>query len=316
MAVLRINWRGADFAEADWRPALARALDAVPRGAPVVILIHGYRYTPDGPDWRDPHRSIYAAADGIGDVAWPAGLGFSAESPADGLCIAFGWPGAVAREPGRAPFAAAYAAAEAAGEGLADLLDVMAARRPDLRADLFAHSLGARVALTATARARTTPGRLLLLGAAEFALPAQAAMAATGGVEVYNFIARQNRVFDRLFVAFAPREARRAGGGALGRSGLGRRDARWIDLQIDGRRFERWVAERGRALAPRARPVCHWSFYARDGVMALHRAILRDRERWSIAHLRAAGAPEGLELRWPVFAPAPAPAQQGRLSAA
>jgi hypothetical protein len=281
------------------RTGLRAALGRTPAGASVVILVHGYRYRPDDPA-RDPHRLLYGGGPG---ADWPGALGFSAEGRMDGLAIGFGWDaaaghGACLLRRGRSGFAEVYGRAAQAGAALAALMARIAALRPDLRADVFAHSLGARVALCALGRgaARRAAGRMILLGAAEDAAAARSRMparAAAGGLEVYHMAARHNAAFDALFEAAAPRRGGRRPA-ALGRTGLGEARADWMDLQIDRPDFAVWAAGRGVRLGPAPRRVCHWGFYTRPGAMDLHRAILRDRAAWSIAALRADGAPEGM----------------------
>ena len=334
---------------------LGRALARVPRGAPVAILLHGYRYRPGDPA-RDPHIQLYGGigpdpeARARGALAdWPAALGFSADLRGDGLCLGFGWDacephGASLAREARNGFASVYARAAGAGEALAALIACIGAARPDLRVDLFAHSLWARVALAAIASpaVRGRVGRAILLGAAEDAGVAAAAMAAAEragrgrGLAVYHFAARHNDAFDLLFEAAAPRvEGRRPqalgrAGPACGpgmRNGMGpgrgggmvagmeaapARRPDWIDLQLDAPAFQAWAEGRGAPLAPVARRVCHWSFYTRPGAMELYRAILRDRGAWSIPAMRAAGAPEGFEARWSRLAPLRAPRPEAR----
>ena len=78
--------------------------------------------------------------------------------------------------------------------------------------------------------------------------------------------------------------------------GLGLRPALpcWLDLQLDRAEVTAWINAQGiRLTDPRAR-FCHWSFYTRDGALAVYQAILRRRPGWDLASLRAAGcfAPE------------------------
>jgi len=76
--------------------ALGKALRAVPAEAPVVVMIHGFRFSPARPG-RCPHGHILSPApqsDSWKAVSWPRHLGFSGRSPSEGLCIAFGWEAA------------------------------------------------------------------------------------------------------------------------------------------------------------------------------------------------------------------------------
>ena len=122
------------------------------------------------------------------------------------------------------------------------------------------------------------------------------------GLEIFNVISRQNDLFDALFECAAPRPAGLPSG-ALGRAGLGARRPDWVDLQLDGPGFERWLATRGARLGPAGARICHRSFYARPNAMAFYARILRDRARWSIGAMRADGLPEALCPRWSRLAP-------------
>jgi len=301
----------------------ARALEAAPRGACATVLIHGYRFRPGDPR-RDPFAQLYGgpAPDGAARCSdWTAALGAEGAEPV----IGFGWDARAGHlsswlSEGRNGFAQVYDRAKDAGEALQALLEAMRARRPDVTIDLFAHSLGARVALSA-ARAPGL-GRLILMGAAEDAERAAAALPPLGrGPQVFHMAARHNDLFDAMFEAAAPRIEGRAPR-ALGRAGLGRARRDWIDLQLDAPELIAWLARRGVRLEPRTPPICHWSFYARAGAMVLYRRILRERTAWSIPALRTAGAPEGLSPRWsrlalrlPLQAPAPGAAGAGPAAA-
>ncbi len=300
MAILRID------CEADGRVDLRafRALEP-PAPGPTVLLAHGFKYDPAHP-CATPARTLYAAEDppetrGGRLASWPRALGLDG---AAGLAVGFGWPARAPLLPpllreGRNGFAAAYAAAAAAGAGLAATVEAAARARPQ-PVDVLAHSLGARVALSAVralaAEGRVDVlarlGRLILLGPAEFAAEARAALAACArlgvqGPEVYAFTARGNAPFDRLFEALGPWGM----GPSLGRAGLGERRPRWIDLAFDDPGFAPWAAAQGLPLAPAGAGPCHWSFYARPGAMALHRAILDRRPGLDVAQMRASGAP-------------------------
>ncbi|MEM9199547.1 MAG: alpha/beta hydrolase [Pseudomonadota bacterium] len=160
---------------------------ACPPGAPIAVLIHGYRFDPGTPD-HDPHRLLYAQAPARQSAklaSWTDGLGFGA-GPETGLAIGFGWPARAAHLPslvrlGHTGFAEVYARAGAAGAALAALIAQIAHLAPNRPIDILAHSLGARVALSALPRlgpaAAGAVGRLILLGGAEYAGTARAALA-------------------------------------------------------------------------------------------------------------------------------------------
>ncbi|MEM8755121.1 MAG: hypothetical protein AAGF90_19320 [Pseudomonadota bacterium] len=272
MAIFRLNIAedgGVAAADGgDWRAALTAAIERAPRAASVATLIHGFSYTwrPEEPGFC-PHRSIFrAAAPDDGPVcAWPGALGFD-ESPETPLCLAVGWD---ARAGGLRGFPAVYRRAEATGRGLAAVAEVAAeAGRP---LDCLAHSLGARVALGAVARApRGAMRRAILLGPAADLHEAEAALdAAGGGAQILHVDARANRVFDGLYHVFAPR---RAGARPLGRAAPAHRG--WVRLRIDDGATRDALARRGARLSEAFPTLSHSCFYADPGLMAFYAALL------------------------------------------
>ena len=282
--------------------------------APIIILTHGFMFDPFGGPHCDPHKFLYhfdadrAAQDRWQrSVSWPLGLGFSHENEAgaEGLCVAFSWSArASLREAWlrqrRARFALAYDEAGMAGEALAETIRVLADAFPGRRIDLVGHSLGARVVLAAIAslarsgdEARRAVGRAILLNPAEFVGSAIETLALAGEAmpQVYAVGARENSIFNMLLERFASKVPHERVG--LGREGLGRAHPRWIDLQLDRADLGAWLAARGIRIDSTPRKACHWGVYNRENVMALYRAILRERVAWSLEALRAAHLPEG-----------------------
>jgi hypothetical protein len=316
MAVLRVNAAAdgtipAPGTLANWRETLQTAVARLPADAPVTILVHGYRYS-----WRplrglpchDPHRLLYVLDD-LAPCArkrprtanWPRALGYSEKEFEDGLCIALGWDARHWR-PGHDCFAKVHRTAERTAAALVRLVHLVAEADPRRRVDCLSHSLGARVVLQALRRAPGLPvARAILLGAAEHAGEARAALAAQdlagSTTEFFHVIARANDIYDALFQLFAPRPAE-PGDVPLGVRGLGRPHRRWLDLQLDHPEVRHWLTRQG--LAPERPPerISHWSFYADPGAMAFYRAILRDRRRWSVGAMRARGLPGTIEPRW------------------
>ena len=70
-------------------PALRDAARRLPAGAPVLVMLHGYRYSPAHPA-HDPHRHILSPQAGPGGISWPQQLGFQGD-PSEGLALACGW---------------------------------------------------------------------------------------------------------------------------------------------------------------------------------------------------------------------------------
>lgn len=289
MPLLRVNaddGRPVGVGGEDLGPALDAALKALPPNAPIVLMIHGYKYAPGNPG-RCPHRSILSEIPATGlrrCLSWPRAMGFDGTDPTEGLCIAFGW-----HATGTIWHAAQ--AADAAGLALGQLLAAIAGRT-DRPVNLIAHSLGARVALSALpGLPRGAVGRMVLLHAAEFRSRACAALAtpAGAGAEVLNVTTRENDLFDALFRAFvAPH---RPLDPALS-AGLGQRRANWLDLRIDDPASRAALAALGFPIPAPERRICHWSAYMRAGMFDLHCALIRAPDQLPLAHL-AAALPDG-----------------------
>ncbi|MEM9782800.1 MAG: hypothetical protein AAF899_10010, partial [Pseudomonadota bacterium] len=216
--------------DGDWRDALAHALGSLPRRGRLIILVHGYRFT-----WRTngagraPHcpQDLLYATDAVAPprgvwpsrAAWAHALmaGQGRDEGGRALCIGFGWDGRRGTlghllRRGRLDFGAVYDGAGTAGAALSTLLRTIAADRPDLKPCFFAHSLGARVVLSAMRKAPELKlGRALLLGAAEFVDKAQSALIAQadagGDAAIYHVLSRANDPFDAVFTRLAPRSA-------------------------------------------------------------------------------------------------------------
>lgn len=282
---------------------LARLLAATPPEAPIVVLVHGYRFHP-AMEHCDPHRALFAmrpAARCWKIRSWPAGLGFRARSA--GLCIGFAWPAVCPHVPellrqGRTGFAEVYDRAGRYGLRLADLLGRIRCLAPGRPVDILAHSLGARVALAALPHVEAAPGRIVLLGAAEYDARALEALAALGGrraPEIYNVTSRANDFYDLMFECFAPRQSWRDR--ALGH-GLPVERPDWIDLQVDRPDVVSWARAHGIPLTAPVPRLCHWSFYVRPGTFELYQAILRRRPGFDVAALRQVPCFADQEPRW------------------
>lgn len=237
---------------------------ALPRTAPVTIMLHGYKYHP-GRGADCPHTSLYAATSDHPTQRsrpWPKRLGIGTPArPA----IGFGWPA-------RGSIWAAWRQAEIAGLGLARVIDRLKADAPDRPVRLLGHSLGARVALAALRQCGTghVEGAILLNGA-DFisnALKAEARHAGTA-FQMLNVTSRENAVFDGLteLCLLAPFSAERA----LGR---GLTCAHALTLRLDDADDRRALAGLGFEIPPPDRSICHWSTYLRPGTGALYRALL------------------------------------------
>jgi hypothetical protein len=271
------------------RDRLARKLERLPPGAPVVAMIHGWRYAPGFA--RDcPHGSILSLDPAPGDrraVSWPRHLGLDGTA---GLGIALGWNARC--DPWRA-----HLRAGRTGRALAEIARSVhsLSGRP---LQVIAHSMGARVALAALHDlAPGQIGRMILLAAAETRGRALAALATPAGraVEVINVTTRENDLFDAFFewgIHFGTRTS-------IGQ-GLGRAVPGWHDLWIDQAQTVASLAALGHPFADPPRRICHWSPYLRPGTITLYRALIdgrlagtdlpshRPARRWSRLILRGA----------------------------
>jgi len=301
MPLCRVNIDGDRPENADAaRDALAAALSRAAPGAPVIVMIHGFKHSPWSPA-NDPHDHILSLAPRRcwKAVSWPGLLGLSpgAGTATGGaapgpVCIALGWRA-------RGTIWQAYARAAAAGAGLAQVVAAVHALRPGARVGVLAHSLGARVALSALPH--LAPGqvsRAVLLAPAEARSRAARALSGAGGrgLDVLNVTSRENALFDAALGWSIGAHLR--GDRPLGH-GLGAAGPRWLDLRIDDAATRAGLARLGIEIAAPDRLACHWSVYLRAGVFDLYRAFLAG--GLDLARLRAA-------LPAPDVAPPPIPA--------
>lgn len=267
MTLLHVNAIGCLWSLADRNgPDLDTLLAELPPDMPVPILVHGFRYAPEVAH-RDPHRFILSHAETLadGDLPWPRHLGISEAGP--DLAIAFGWNA-------YGSFWRARSEAARAGLALAALIARIRARSPGRRVTVLAHSLGARVVLSALpALSPGDIGRAILLFPAVLRTEVATAMATGGGrtAEIVNVTSRENRLFDLCATLLASGGLRRP----VGR-GLSGRYAGWCDLRIDCPETLGRLRGLGFRIGGRDRRICHWSSYMRPGVFALYRALIAD----------------------------------------
>ena len=212
-----------------------------------------------------------------------------------------------------------YRRADRAAGVLADTLTALADALPGRPLDLFCHSLGSRVVVQALHRLATAAavpggdgpraalgrvGRVVIVGGAEYTGPARNMLAAVRAVqprgpEVYNLLARRDRILGLLAQRFHPvgLDLRQV----VGLNGLsgGPADPDWLDLQLDAEAdgshpLNAWLRPRGMAVsgAHLTGVLNHWHYFSDAGNLAVFRAIFRDRAAWGIAALRRAGVPE------------------------
>jgi len=263
---------------------LAAALAALPPGAPVVVLAHGYKFSHTA-EATDPHGHIFSMTpprDCWKAVSWPRLLGFGRGSAHEALCLPLGWHAT-------GSIHSAYARAERAGAALARLVDTIAELDPTRPVHVLGHSLGARVALCALPRLNIGRiDRMILIAPAEFAARARKALSSRAGkrTEVIHVTGRENRLYDRMF------ELALSGGwaSALGRACHATPD-NWLDLRLDLPSVLSELEAIGHRIGPARARVCHWSGYLRPGVFPLYAALVRERAALPLETLKAALTP-------------------------
>ncbi|WBU63155.1 DUF726 domain-containing protein [Paracoccus aerodenitrificans] len=270
-------------------PGLLHRAAKLPAGAPVIVMVHGYRYCPSHPD-HDPHRHILGLKPSLPGAkrlrSWPRALGFSSDGN-EGLGIPFGWPA-------RGRLASAYRRAGQVGRDLAHSIEALsdAANRP---VHVIGHSLGARVALQAMVASKSgSIGRLILMAAAELRIEAEAAMTSPAAqqAEIINVTSRENDLFD-LGLELLVGRARKP---ALG-LGLSQPRRNWLDLQIDAPDVRASLADLGFDIGADVARACHWSPYLREGLFDFYRVALG--QPWALPlPLLHAHLPVGQSPRW------------------
>lgn len=274
MPLLRISARGCTPAPHDGSGTLEQALarhlaDPACGKGPVIIMVHGYKYTPLD-NRHCPHRAILSLAPEAGRrhaLSWPRHLGFGRGRADEGLALAFGWHA-------RGAIWHVSTAARVAGAALAETVAQVTRLADGRPVHIVAHSLGARVALSAL---QILPAQsvqnVILLAGAEYQSTTARALLSPGGAaaRVLNVTSRENALFDRLAETFiAPPFG---GDRVLGKGWL--RLPNLATLRLDDPASLAALARAGFRIAPPAARICHWSPYMRPGVFPLYRALLR-----------------------------------------
>ena len=262
MALMSVNATETGWASA---ASLPDALRPLPRGAAVVIMIHGYRFSP----WvaeEDPHGHILSPTPRKScwkAVSWPRHMRLDRDDAA--LGIGFGWHA-------RGPLPSVARRAFDIGRTLAGFIIEIKSLRADLQVHILAHSMGARVALAALAD--LPPGalrRIILLSGAEYRANARAAMtaAAAKSVDVVNVTSRENVLFDALFRLGVPAPASTDWPISAGFADL----AGWTDLRVDCPQTRKMLRDAGYPTRAPTTRICHWSTYLRPGLFRLYRDL-------------------------------------------
>jgi len=244
---------------------LFAALQALPDGAAVTVMVHGFRFAP-GAAAHDPHRHILALAPTRScwkAVSWPRHLHL--DRPGAGLGIGFGW-----QARGRLDRVAQRAFD--IGAQMAGMIRCINMLRPGVHVNIIAHSLGARVALSALAALpRGDVDRIILLSGAEYRDHARSAMRSPAGraVQVLNVTSGENAPFDALFRLSVPPPRLTDWPLAAGLPDL----AGWTDLRVDCPHGLAALRSLGFATRAPTTRICHWSTYLRPGLFRLYRAL-------------------------------------------
>lgn len=250
--------------------ALAAALEGLAPGAPIVIMVHGFRYCPNDPE-NDPHQQILSPRPTLDHwkvVSWPRKMRLRGDQ---GLVIGYGWSA-------RGTIWQAYGAAGQTGVRLARLITQLRAHAPNRAIHLMGHSLGARVCVTALDHAPIgAVRRAILISPAMFAQEARTG--ALSRTEVISILGRENTAFDMMLRAVMPHK-----GATLGRGGPDH--ANWLDLRLDCSRAQAALRLLGHRVVPAQRRVCHWSGYLRPGVWGVYRALVKRPEQTPLPYLR------------------------------
>ncbi|MDG1117524.1 MAG: alpha/beta hydrolase [Flavimaricola sp.] len=245
--------------------ALLPHLDRLPPHAPIVIMIHGFRYAP-GQDGHDPRDLLFSLTPDMTSsrvVSWPRHLRMAGDA---GLALGFGWNA-------RGAIWQAHRHAASSATRLATLITQLRRLGPDRPVHILAHSLGARVALTALTKVGAGDiSHVILIAAAVFQREARLALQSPAGqsAQILNVTGRENTLFDWLLRAALPHW-----GATLGR-GLNQ-PGNWIDLPLDREATLTALARAGYRIGPVLAPICHWSGYLRPGVFDLYQAVFDGR---------------------------------------
>lgn len=291
MGFLRVNMQPLDIASAPPIPpalALHDSPESVPSSlsrfshetGPVVIMVHGYKFAP-GDQAHCPHEHILSPDPKHTcrkAKSWPRTLGADGQTP-DLLGIAFGWQA-------RGTIWQAYDQAAQAGRALAKLVQMIRHTMPHRPVHAIAHSLGARVILSALPHLRAgSINRALLLAGAEYHAQASSALESPAGrcVEIFSITSRENTLYDHLFETLIPSQT--SNDKIIGRMPPVAQN--WMTVPIDDAETLIALNTYGYRVAPRRTRVCHWSSYTRPGVFDLYQALLCKERPLALNTLRA-----------------------------
>lgn len=254
---------------------LDAALGLVRKDAPIVIMLHGFKYDPEVAA-RDPQHHIFALNPRLGvkrAVSWPRRFGLLGDQ---GLAIGFGWHA-------RGTIWQAHQQASQAGQDLAQLIARLHAKGAARKINIVAHSLGARVALQAVQQAqRNSIGRVIMIAAALFEHELQSGLRSAAGqtAEFFNVRSQANTAFDLMLRLALPHWGRTVGSGRVQSDQL-------LDVAIDDRYTQEALQALGFGAGKTRSRICHWSGYLRDDTCKLFSALLHRPKETPLRYLQA-----------------------------
>ena len=251
------------------------ALGMVIKEAPIVIMLHGFKYDPDD-NAHDPQKQIFALNPAQGakrPASWRRRLLLQDNK---GLAIGFGWHA-------RGTIWQAHRQAIRASHDLAQLISRLKAKDANRKIHIVAHSLGARVAVQALqALAPNTIGQIILIAAALFEQELTAGLHCAAGqrAEFINVRSRANTAFDLMLRAAFPHWGRTIGSGRINAANL-------LDAVIDSRHTSDVLQGLGFGSDTARAPICHWSGYLRQDACNLYQSLLHQPEETPLRYLQS-----------------------------
>lgn len=259
------------------------ALGMITKDAPIVIMLHGFKYDPDD-DARDPQRHIFALNPAQGakrPASWPRRLRLQGNK---GLAIGFGWHAC-------GTIWQAHHQASQAGHDLAQLISRLQAKDINRNIHIVAHSLGARVAVQALQYlAPNTIGRVILIAAALFEKELQDGLHCAAGrqAEFINVRSRANTAFDLMLRMAFPLWGRTVGSGRVTAANL-------LDVAIDSSHTADVLKRLCFGSTKAGATICHWSGYLRQDACNLYQSLLHQPEQTPLRYLQSLLQPPGRE---------------------
>ena len=201
---------------------------SLPSARHIIIMVNGFDYDPTETGEDNPHRTLF--------VDWSDNIhAFAAH---EWECFSFGWYSAELQPASWMgglvrgywnPYRWGWELAGKAGGILAKTIEP---RLDDSGSDIriIAHSMGARVVLTALAQLpRSSVKRVLLLNGSEYSQTAWVVAHYTEA-HVLNVVVEADDVLSKLGSVFAPQEFIES---VVGQSGLADSPDSWLDIRLD-----------------------------------------------------------------------------------